>query len=164
LRISLVAAAARNAVIGHRGEIPWRLPDDQKFFRSLTTGHCILMGRKTYDSIGRALPERVNLVLSRSDLSGIEGIHGFSELAKAIDWARDQGHEELFVIGGEALYRDAMDGADRIYLTRVESEPEGDAFFPEIDPARWHCERSEAHTADERHAIPFAIETWERRR
>jgi dihydrofolate reductase len=158
-----VAAAARNAVIGHAGEIPWRLPDDQRFFRRLTLGHCVLMGRKTFDSMGKALPGRINLVLSRSDLSRTDGVRGFTELAESIEWARVEGCEELFVIGGEALYRDTMDQADRIYLTRVDAEPAGDVFFPEIDATDWECVATDEHEADDRHAHAFVIETWNRR-
>jgi dihydrofolate reductase len=163
MRISLVVAAARNGVIGHQGEIPWRLPDDQRFFRRLTTGHAIVMGRKTFDSIGKPLPSRTNLVLSRSDLSKVEGIHGFASLHDAETWARNQGETELFVIGGEALYRDAMERADLIYLTRVEAEPEGDAFFPEIDQHEWKCIERDARSADDRHGCDFIFETWARR-
>jgi dihydrofolate reductase len=164
MRISLVVAAARNGVIGHRGEIPWQLPDDQRFFRKLTTGNIIVMGRKTFESIGKPLPSRTNLVLSRSDLSHIEGIHTFRRLRDAEDWARDRLASELFVIGGEAVYREAMPDADRIHLTRVEAEPEGDAYFPEIDQTRWQCIHRDPRKADARHAIDFSFETWERRR
>ena len=163
MRISLVVAAARNGVIGQRGEIPWRLPDDQRFFRRLTTGHVILMGRKTFDSIGRPLPKRTNLVLSRSDLSAIEGIEAFRSFEDAEQWARERKTPEFFVIGGEALYRDALSKADRIYLTRVDSEPEGDAFFPEIDETQWELAFEKAHPVDEEHALAFRFETWTRR-
>lgn len=162
MRISLVVAAAHNNVIGNRGEIPWRLPDDQRFFRRITMGHVIVMGRKTFDSIGKPLPGRTNLVLSRSDRAPIEGVFAFSDLAEAENWARDRATEELFVIGGEAVYREALPRADRIFLTRVHAEPEGDVFFPEIDAARWRCTRREEHPSDERHAFDFAFETWER--
>ena len=162
MRISLVVAAARNSVIGRGSEIPWRLPDDQRFFRKLTTGHVIVMGRKTFDSIGKPLPKRTNLVVSRGDLSAIDGIHGFRCLADAESWARDAKTDEFFVIGGESIYREAMERADRIYLTRVEAEPEGDVFFPEIDESVWRCIRREGHPADERHAHDFTFETWER--
>lgn len=163
MRISLVVAAARNGVIGLRGEIPWRLPEDQRFFRRLTTGHVIVMGRKTFDSIGKPLPSRTNLVLSRSDLSNVDGIHAFDSLRAAEEWARDRDTGEFFVIGGEQLYRDAMENADRIYLTRVEAEPEGDAFFPAIDEANWKCVQRDRRAVDDRHAFEFSFETWERR-
>ena len=163
MRISLVVAVARNRVIGYQGQIPWRLPDDQLLFRRLTTGHPVVMGRKTFESIGKPLPNRNNLVVSRRDLSQIPGIRGFAKLMQAETWVREQGFEELFVIGGEALYGEAMERAERIYLTRVEAEPEGDAFFPEMDETRWLCVKQEAHTADERHSHHFSFEIWERR-
>jgi len=163
MRISLVVAVARNLVIGHQGQIPWRLPDDQRFFRRLTTGHPVVMGRKTFESIGKPLPDRTNLVVSQRDFSQSPGIRGFAKLSEAQAWVREQGFEELFVIGGEALYREAMGRADRIYLTRVEAEPEGDAFFPELDETLWRCVEQEAHGADERHSHDFSFEVWERR-
>jgi len=169
MRVSLVVAAARNGVIGHRGRIPWRLPDDQRFFKQLTTGHCIVMGRKTFESIGRPLPDRENLVLSRHghELGGGTGGGGVTvlpDLAAALARAREQGFAECFVIGGEGLYREALPICDRIYCTRVEAEPEGDVFFPAIDESQWRCLERDRHPADARHAHAFTIETWERKR
>ncbi|MBW2495941.1 MAG: dihydrofolate reductase [Deltaproteobacteria bacterium] len=163
MRVSLVVAAARNGAIGLRGEIPWRLPDDQRFFRRVTTGHAVVMGRKTFESIGRPLPNRENLVLTRRKAEPVPDVHFFPDLDSALAWAREQGFEECFVAGGEAVYREALECADRILLTRVEAEPEGDVFFPAPDETRWHCSAREPHPADERHAHAFAIETWERR-
>ena len=162
MRVSIVVAAARNGVIGDRGRIPWRLPDDQRFFKQLTTGHAVVMGRKTFESIGRPLPQRENLVLSRRPLEHGPGIRGFRDLESALDWAREQGFEECFVAGGEAVYREALEVADRLYLTRVDAEPEGDVEFPAIDESRWRCLRRETHPADEHHRYAFTIETWER--
>lgn len=163
MRVSLVVAAARNGAIGLRGEIPWRLPDDQRFFRRVTTGHAVVMGRKTYESIGRPLPKRENLVLTRIETDPTPGIHFFPDLDSALAWAREQGFAECFVAGGEAVYREALACADRVLLTRVEAEPEGDVFFPALDESLWRCSAREPHPADERHAHAFAIETWERR-
>jgi len=170
MRVSLVVAAARNGVIGHRGRIPWRLPDDQRFFKRLTTGHCVVMGRKTFESIGRPLPDRENLVLSRQEqgLGGAgtdgRGITLLPDLSAALDRARKGGFAECFVIGGEGLYREALPIADRIYCTRVEAEPEGDVLFPAIDESQWRCLDRDPHPADARHAHAFTIETWERKR
>jgi len=127
-------------------------------------GHAIVMGRKTFDSIGKPLPGRTNIVLSRGARPAIEGVHAFADFGDAEAWARDGGTKEIFVIGGEALYRDSMPRADRIFLTRVDAEPEGDVFFPEIDETRWRCVRRQSHDADDRHAFEFSFETWERRR
>jgi dihydrofolate reductase len=162
VRVSIVVAAARNDVIGDRGRIPWRLPDDQRFFKELTTGHAVVMGRKTYESIGRPLPRRENLVLSRRPVSPAPGLQAFRDLESALLWARSQDFSECFVAGGEAVYGEALAIADRIYLTRVEAEPEGDVRFPQIDESIWRCIRREPHPADERHAHAFTIETWER--
>ena len=164
MRLSLIVAVARNGVIGNAGEIPWRLPEDQKFFRRTTMGQALVYGRKTFDSIGRALPGRANFVLTRGDHAPVEGIEFLADLETAIEHARDAGHEECFVAGGEAIYRDALDRADRVYRTVVEAEPEGDTFFPELDPAKWTCVEREPHDVDERHAHPFVIETWDRLR
>lgn len=163
MRISLVVAAAHNGVIGRDGEIPWRLPDDQRFFRGLTTGHCIVIGRKTFDSIGRALPGRANLVLSRRPHAPVEGVRFFRDLASAVDWARAAGQTECFVAGGEAIYREALAIADAIYLTRVDAEPEGDTWFPQIDETVWERVDERRHGVDARHAHAFTIETWVRR-
>jgi len=163
MRISLVVAAARNGVIGHRGGIPWRLPDDQRFFRSLTVNHCIVIGRKTFDEIGRALPDRKNLVVSRTPRASEGGVEFFTNLPSALAWALAHDFQECFIAGGEGLYREGLEHAECVYLTRVEAEPEGDTFFPELDPKRWHCVARELHGSDERHAHAFAFERWERR-
>jgi len=169
MRISLVVAAARNGVIGLRGKIPWRLPDDQRFFKAVTTGHCVVMGRKTFDSIGRPLPGRINLVLSRrprqfleqsgEEQSG-EQVEFFLDLPSALDWARRHEVAECFIAGGEAVYRESLAHADRILLTRVDAEPEGDTYFPELDERHWRCVDRDPHPIDERHAYAFTIETW----
>jgi dihydrofolate reductase len=163
MRISLIVAAAGNGVIGRGGEIPWKLPDDQRFFRQQTTGHCIVIGRKTFDSIGKALPGRKNLVLSRSPHPPVADVEFFLDLASALDWAREQGLAECFIAGGEAIYREALAVADSIYMTRVDADPEGDTHFPEIDEAIWECVDRQPHEIDARHAHAFTIETWQRR-
>ena len=162
MRVSIVVAAARNDVIGDQGRIPWRLPADQRFFRELTTGHALVMGRKTFESIGRPLPGRENLVLSRRPVASAPGLEGFRDLESALEWARSKGFAECFVAGGEAVYREALALADCLYVTRVDAEPEGDVRFPEIDESIWRCIGRQPHAADERHAHAFTIETWER--
>ncbi len=163
MRVSLIVAVARNGVIGVDGEIPWTLPDDQRFFREQTTGHCIVIGRKTFDSIGKALPGRKNLVLSRTAHEPVADVEFFLDLASAVVWAREKGLTECFIAGGEALYREGLAIADSIFLTRVEVEPEGDTHFPEIDDTIWECTDRRPHEIDARHAHAFAIETWVRR-
>ena len=157
--------------MGADGDLPWRLPDDMKRFMTLTTGHCVVMGRKTFDSMKRRpLPRRTNIVLSRSASSigsaGSAGddapVHTVQDLAAALDIARRQGDDEAFVIGGEAIYALALPLADRIYLTRVHAEVEGDVHFPSFARSEWRLSRSEYHAADERHAHAFSYEDWVR--
>ncbi len=162
MRISIIVAAARNGVIGLRGDIPWKLPEDQKFFRKQTTGHAIIIGRKTFDSIGRPLPGRKNLVLTRGEASSVSGVDFFPDLDAALRWARVEGIEECFIAGGEAIYREGLAVADRVYLTRIDAEPEGDTFFPALPAADWKQVGTIAHATDDRHASAFTIETWDR--
>jgi len=163
MRVSLVVAAARNGVIGRDGGIPWRLPDDQRFFKDITSGHCVVMGRKTFDELGqRPLPDRENFILTRKPHPPVPGVEFFTSLPDAIDRARERGFDECFIAGGEAIYREGMELADRIYLTRVEAEPEGDTRFPEVDETVWQCVERRPHPVDERHAHPFVFEVWDR--
>ncbi|HEB90012.1 MAG TPA: dihydrofolate reductase [Deltaproteobacteria bacterium] len=163
MRISLVVAAARNRVIGHRGAIPWRLPDDQRFFRDVTTGHCVVMGRKTFEELNRRpLPNRENYVLSRRPQEPVPGVEFFPNLAAALDRARERAFRECFIAGGEALYREGLALADRIYLTRVDAEPPGDTWFPEIDERSWRCVARDERPVDDRHPHAFTFETWDR--
>jgi dihydrofolate reductase len=163
MRVSLIVAAARNGVIGRDGGIPWRLPDDQRFFKEITSGHCVVMGRKTFDEVGqRPLPNRENFILTRKPHAPVPGVEFFSRLLDAIDRARERGFDECFIAGGEAIYREGMEIADRIYLTRVDAVPEGDTRFPEIDEADWRCVDRKPHPVDERHAHSFVFETWDR--
>lgn len=135
--IAIIAAVASNGVIGDQGALPWRLPGDMRFFRAQTMGHHVVMGRRTWASLGRALAGRVNLVVSsRRDLAAAGAIV-VPSLDAAIDLARGAGESELYVIGGASLYREALPRADRIYLTRVDAAPSGDTFFPELVAAHW---------------------------
>jgi len=134
---------ARNRVIGKDGALPWRLSADLKRFRALTMGHPIIMGRKTFDSIGRALPGRRNIVISRDAQWAFDGVETANSLPAAL--AMVAGAEQAFVIGGEQIYRAALDQADRIELTLIEQDFEGDAWFPEIDPAVWTEVSNELH-------------------
>ena len=134
-RIALIAAVARNGVIGLRGGLPWRLPEDLKRFRALTIGHSIVMGRKTWDSIGRPLPERQNIVVSRRREFAPAGGVAAHSLPEAIGLATMP--SPLFVIGGEAVYRDALPLADLLFLTEIHRDFDGDARFPDFDRAQW---------------------------
>jgi len=159
MSVALIAACAENRVIGRDGALPWRLPADLARFRALTMGHAIVMGRRTWESIGRPLPGRRNLVVTSRPLER-DGVECFSSLAGALEAASPD--PEPFVIGGEALYRAALPLAARLHLTRVHAAPEGDACFPEVDWADWKLVFEERHDRDAQHAHAFTFETWER--
>lgn len=158
--IALIVAMDRNRLIGRDGDLPWRLPNDLQHFKRLTVGKTVLMGRKTWDSLGRPLPDRQNWVLTRDTSFAPAGCRVFRDLESAL-----RAHEagELMVIGGADLYRQILPLAQRLYLTEVDAALEGDAHFPALDPAQWREAASEAHEADERHAFAYRFRTLERR-
>lgn len=164
--ISLVAAVAANRVIGDRGRLPWRLPADLERFRRLTTGHAVLMGRKTFQSIGGALPARRNIVLSRDpgfSASGCLTAHSVGEALAACDASVDGGWE-LFVIGGASVYELFLPLAGRLFLTRIEVDVPGDAFFPAIDAIAWRIAERTPGTVDAANPLPHAFLVYERSR
>jgi len=163
LPLCLIAALAQNRVIGRDNQLPWHLPADLKHFKALTLGKPIIMGRKTWDSLGRPLPGRLNLVVSRQPGLQLEGAEVFASLEVAIvradEWARQQGVGELMLIGGAQLYGQGLALAERLYLTRVGLNPEGDAWFPEFSEVDWQRESLDEHPpAGEVPAYDF--ETW----
>ena len=166
--LSAIWAMTRNRVIGKDGDLPWRLPDDQRFFRRTTLGKPIIMGRKTFDEIGRPLPKRRNIVLSRRglDAEGMEldaqGVEVARDLESALALARSDAPEEAFVIGGAQIYSLALPLLDRLYMTLIDTELEGDTWFPEFDLAAWRELKRTEHPADERHAWRFTILVMER--
>lgn len=165
LPLCLIAALADNRVIGLDNQMPWHLPADLKHFKALTLGKPIIMGRKTWDSLGRPLPGRLNLVVSRQSGLQLEGAEVFASLEEAVAradaWAREQGVDELMLIGGAQLYAQGLEQAQRMYLTRINLSPEGDAWFPEFDAAAWQLASSEAHPATET-TPPYVFEGWQR--
>ena len=163
MRISLVAALDRNRAIGRGNAMPWHLPDDFRHFRALTLGKPVLMGRKTAQSLGRALPGRQNLVLTRSGLVPFEDMQAVATLEQALTLAAASGAEELCVIGGGEVYTLALARADTLHLTHVDTEVGGaDAFFPAWDPAQWRETARQPHPADARHAHAFEFATYQR--
>lgn len=159
--LALIAALDRDNGIGRGNTLPWRLPDDLARFKALTLGSPVLMGRKTAESLGRALPGRRNLVLTRSGAVPFAGMEAVDSLALARDRAEGA---PLWVIGGGEIYALAMPMADRLYLTHVDTAVEGaDAFFPWVDPGRWEPVAREAHAADARHAFAFEFVDYRRR-
>jgi dihydrofolate reductase len=158
--IALVVAVADNAVIGLDGKLPWHLPDDLKYFKAVTMGKAILMGRRTFESIRRPLPGRRNLVLSRGSESGIAGVETVRSLEQACELVT--GAAQLCVIGGGAVYALALPLASRIYLTQVHGSPAGDTFFPLADLREWQEHERVEHPADERHQYAMSFVTLTR--
>lgn len=162
--LTLVAAMSRNRVIGRDNQLPWRCPADLRRFKQLTTGGAIIMGRKTWDSIGRPLPNRLNIVLSRDTGLEIEGASVVSDLDAAVALAKEHGCERIAIIGGEQIYRLAIDRADAIELTVIETDiPAGDAHFPRIPEDRYTLAHREDHPADANNPHPYAFLTYHRR-
>jgi dihydrofolate reductase len=159
--VSLVAAVAENGVIGRDGALPWRLPADLRFFKRLTTGHTIIMGRRTWDEIQRPLPDRRNIVISRNPDAEFPGADRAPDLASALALAA--GDTEVFVIGGGEIFRAALPMADRMYLTEVHAEVDGDTRFPAWDPTAWRVATEDRYEADERHPHAFTIRQYDRR-
>lgn len=158
--ISIIAALAENRVIGVNNTLPWRLPNDLKHFRRLTTGHAIVMGRKNYESIGKPLPERTNIVVTRNSGYRADGCLVAHSLDEALALAGND--PEIFVIGGAEIYREALARAGRLYLTQVHAHVDGDTFFPEIEPNDWKETARERHEADEKHAYAYSFVVFER--
>jgi dihydrofolate reductase len=154
-RIAVIAAVAHNGVIGVENRLPWRLPEDMRRFRALTTGHAVIMGRRTWEAIGKPLPGRQNLVVTRGSYPAAADVEFAPSLDAAL--ARVNLPEPAFVIGGEALYRDALPRADILYLTEIGREFVGDARFPGFDRSRWRETERAARTARDE-AGPFAYE------
>ena len=161
MRRSLVVAVARNGVIGRDNQLPWRLPDDLKYFKQVTLGHPVIMGRRTFQSIGKPLAGRKNIVITRDrdfQAPGCVVVHSLDQAWKSADDA-----DEACVIGGTSLFEETLPTADVIHLTEVEAEVEGDTYFPPFDRAQWREIEIARHAADERHAYPFRIVRLERR-
>lgn len=160
--ISLVVAAATNNAIGKDGKMPWHLPNDLKHFKNVTWGLPIVMGRKTFESLGKALPGRKNIVISRQKGLEAEGAVIVQKIDDALFVASQADINEVMVIGGGEIYKALFDKAKRIYLTRVEAEPEADTFFPAIDPKEWHLMSQKDHEADEKNDYNYSFQVWER--
>jgi len=165
-RIALIWAMARNRVIGRANTLPWHLPADMRHFRELTTGHPVLMGRKTFESLGRPLPGRTNIVITSNRHYTAQGClvaHSLDEaLALAARHARTY-DPHIFVIGGEKLYAQMLPHADLLYVTLIEADIEGDAWFPDFDLTKWRVTVTVSHPADEKNPYPCVFQTLERK-
>lgn len=158
--LSLIAAMANNRVIGRDNDLPWRMPADLRHFKNTTLGHTIIMGRKNYESIGRPLPQRNNIVISRNPEYDAPGCQLVTSFDAALEAA--QGDEEIFIIGGASIYQLALPLADRLYLTLIDAEIDGDTHFPEFDWNRWRESRREVHSADSDNPYPYSFVQLER--
>jgi dihydrofolate reductase len=158
--ITIVVAMTRNRVIGSNGDMPWHLPADLKHFKAVTWGKPMIMGRKTFASIGKALPGRRNLVISRSPQAPEDGVEWFTSLPAALAACNDC--EEVMIVGGGMLYQQALPLAQRLWLTEVDCELEGDTWFPAIDNNDWHEVEASVHQADERHRYDLRFRLLER--
>ena len=158
--ISLVAALAKNGVIGINNSLPWRLPDDLQHFKRLTLDKTIVMGRNTWESLPGLLPRRRHIVISRNPDYQAEGAEVFHSIDAALAATGDEA--EIFIVGGANLYAQMLPRAQRLYLTEIDAEIAGDAFFPAWDRQQWHCIEKELHAADARHAHAFEFRSYER--
>ncbi|WEK49823.1 MAG: dihydrofolate reductase [Candidatus Kaistia colombiensis] len=164
VQLSIIAAVAENGVIGNDGDMPWKLSTDLKRFKAITTGKPVIMGRKTFASIGRPLPNRVNVVLTRARDFAAPGTVIVPTLDAAVAAAADTGAAEAMVIGGGEIYGAFMDRADRLYITHVDAAPAGDAHFPAIDPAVWEVVSTEAVPAGASDTAATRFTIYQRRR
>lgn len=163
MHISLIVAAAANQAIGKAGQLLWHLPKDLKFFKNTTWGMPVIMGRKTFESVNKPLPGRINIVITSNADWKAEGTQTASSLSDALEQAKATNCKEIFVIGGGEIYRQALPLADTVYLTRVHAELEGDTFFPVLDENEWQMTGSDDFETDEKHAYPFSIQVWKRK-
>lgn len=157
--LSLIVAMDKNRLIGNGKEIPWHLPADFEYFKMTTTGHPIIMGRATFDSIGRPLPNRQNIVLTRGEFSR-EGVDVAHSIQEAIEMAKEA--DEVFVIGGAQVYKQALPDADRLYVTFVDGEFTGNTFFPEVDWTEWRQTKEEVREPDEKNKNTMRFTVFER--
>lgn len=162
--VSLVAAASENNAIGRNNRLLWHLPNDMKFFKGVTWAMPVVMRRKTFESMsGKPLQGRLNIVITRQQDWHVEGVITVHSLDEAIAAASSADYKELFVIGGGEIYREAMTKADKLYVTRVHTVIEGDAFFPVIDEHDWRLVKDERFEADQKHAYSYSFQLWERK-
>jgi dihydrofolate reductase len=162
MKVSLIVAAAENGVIGRNNKLPWRLSADLRRFKELTMGHAIIMGRKTFESIGRPLRGRRMIVITRQPNYQPHGAEAVRSLQDALAAAAESGDDEAFVIGGAEIFRSAVGRAGHLHLTRVHAAVDGDAFFAMPESTNWRLTSSESHPADAKNEYPYTFEVYER--
>lgn len=161
--ISAIVAIAHKGVIGKDNQIPWYLPADLAWFKRHTLNHCIIMGRKCFRSIGRPLPKRTNIVVTRDPFFVADGVHVFHSIDAALEHAFDMGETEAFIIGGGEIYAATAPMWDRVYLTEVDLETEGDVFFPPLAADEWQEVHRESHLPDEKNGFPYTFRILDRK-
>lgn len=166
MKISMIAAVAENLVIGKDNDLVWRLPDDMKYFMETTQNHHVIMGRKNYESIPhkfRPLPKRVNIIVTKQEHYLAPDCIVKNSIDEAINYAQDQGEDELFIIGGGQIYTQSLERADTLYITEVKQSFDGDAFFPEFNKLVWQEVSRIPHTKDDRHKYNFDFVVYNRK-
>jgi len=160
--LSHIVAASENNIIGRKGELPWHLPNDFRYFKNKTWSMPVIMGRNTFESLKKDLPGRVNIVVTKKNDWHPQNVfvaHGINE---AIEKAKECGAKEIFIIGGGEIFKQTMENVNRIYLTRVHTTVEGDTFYPELDTSRWEKISAQSFPADEKNNYPYTFEVWEK--
>jgi dihydrofolate reductase len=164
MTISAIVAVDKHNAIGRDNNLPWHLPEDLKFFKRTTMGKPVVMGRKTYESLGKPLPNRLNIVLSRQEHVTLpEHVLHYQDIDTAIRYLKEKGHEEIFIIGGGKIFTETLPIIDQLYITEVDTMVAGaDAFFPHIDHSQWKLTWEEPHGSDEKHAFAYTFRKYER--
>jgi dihydrofolate reductase len=163
MTISCIVATAHNRVIGKDNDIPWYLPADLQYFKKVTLGHPIIMGRNCYVSIGRPLPKRTNIIITRDPFFISSNCVVVRSINEAIDAARSENAEEVFIIGGGQIYEQTIDLWDKLYLTEVDLNVQGDVFFPELNMSEWALKSDERHSKDEKNEYDYCFKVYKRR-
>ena len=161
--VSSIVACANNRIIGKNNEIPWYLPADLQYFKKVTLNHAVIMGRNCYESIGRPLPKRTNIIVTRNPFYIASGCLIAHSIEEALQLAADQGETEAFIIGGGHIYAQSVDYWGKLYLTVVDLDTEGDVFFPDIDMTEWELAQAEPHLADAKNPFPYTFYVYERK-
>lgn len=162
MTISLVVAASENNAIGKNNQLIWHLPNDLKFFKNTTWGFPVIMGRKSFESVNKPLPGRTNIVITTNPDWRAETVIVVNNLKDAIQKAAETNSKQIFIIGGGEIYKQSMDIADSIFITRVHADLEGDTFFPVIDKSKWKLTSNQDFEADEKHAYSYSFQIWEK--
>ena len=158
MKVSLIVAASENNAIGKNNQLLWHLPNDLKFFKNTTWGMPVIMGRKTFEAVNKPLPGRFNIVITRQQGWNADGVIVAKDINDALQKASETNCKEIFIIGGGEIYKQAMEMADKIYLTRVHANIDGDTFFPVVDENKWQLTSNQEFAADEKHAFAYSFQ------